>query len=108
MEKKYSDMTPTELRELIAVLREKARKAEQLGIINEFAVYERKAILASAFLLKPEDFKIGEIYRIQADPGVFFKIDYLKGVYAWGYRLGGNVQIEAIPISMLIDVKEAF
>ena len=49
MEKKYSEMTPTELRELIATLREKARRAEQLGILNEFAVYERKAILAQAF-----------------------------------------------------------
>jgi len=107
MDKKYSDMTPTELRELIAVLKEKARKAEQLGIINEFAVYERKAILAQAFLLNPEDFKIGELYRIQGDPGMFFKIDYLKGVYAWGYRLGGTQQIEAIPISMLVDPKEA-
>lgn len=108
MKKKYSEMTPTELRELIATLREKARRAEQLGILNEFAVYERKAILAQAFLLNPEDFKVGEIYRIQGDPGVFFKIDYLKGVYAWGYRLGGEQQIEAIPISMLVDVKEAF
>lgn len=108
MEKKYSEMNPTELRELIAVLREKARKAEQLGIINEFAVYERKAILAHSYLLKPEDFIPGELYRINGDPGMFFKIDYLKGVYAWGYRLGGTQQIEAIPIGMLVDVKEAF
>ncbi|GEK31518.1 hypothetical protein KZO01_18270 [Kurthia zopfii] len=108
MEKKYSEMTPTELRDLVAVLREKARRAEQLGIINEFAVYERKALLAQAFLLNPDDFIPGELYRIQGDPGMFFKIDYLKGVYAWGYRLGGTQQIEAIPISMLVDVKEAF
>ncbi|PWI22491.1 DUF1811 domain-containing protein [Kurthia zopfii] len=101
-------MTPTELRDLVAVLREKARRAEQLGIINEFAVYERKALLAQAFLLNPDDFIPGELYRIQGDPGMFFKIDYLKGVYAWGYRLGGTQQIEAIPISMLVDVKEAF
>ena len=108
MEKKYSEMTPTELRDLVAVLREKARRAEQLGIINEFAVYERKALLAQAFLLNPDDFIPGELYRIHGDPGMFFKIDYLKGVYAWGYRLGGTQQIEAIPISMLVDVKEDF
>lgn len=108
MDKKYSQMNPTELREIIGILREKARKAEQLGIINEFAVYERKAILAQSYLLNPEDFIVGEIYRINGDPGMFFKIDYLKGVYAWGYRLGGTQQIEAIPISMLVDIKEAF
>lgn len=108
MEKKYSQMNPVELREIIGVLREKARKAEQLGIINEFAVYERKAILAQSYLLNPEDYIAGEIYRIHGDPGMFFKIDYLKGVYAWGYRLGGTQQIEAIPIAMLVDIKEAF
>lgn len=108
MDKKYSQMNPSELREVIGILREKARKAEQLGIVNEFAVYERKAILASSYLLNPEDFIVGEIYRISGDPGMFFKIDYLKGVYAWGYRLGGTQQIEAIPIAMLVDIKEAF
>lgn len=108
IEKKYSQMDANELREVIATLREKARRAEQLGIINEFAVYERKAILAQAYLLNPEDFIIGELYRIAGDPGMFFKIDYLKGVYAWGYRLGGTQQIEAIPISMLVDIKEAY
>lgn len=108
MDKKYSEMTPTELRETIATLKEKARKAEQLGILNEFAVYERKAILAQAFLLNPDDFKPGEIYRIESDPGMFFQVDYLKGVYAWGYRLGGEQHEEALPISMLTPVKEAF
>ena len=108
MDKKFSEMTPHELRETIATLKEKARKAEQLGILNEFAVYERKALLAQAYLLNPEDFKPGEIYRIENDPGMFFQVDYLKGVYAWGYRLGGNHYEEALPISMLTPVKEAF
>lgn len=106
--KKYSEMTEAELRTEIGLLKEKARKAEQLGIINEFAVYERKAILASSFLLDPADFKAGEIYRVEGDPGVFFKVDYLKGVYAWGYRLGGHVEEEAIPIAMLVPVGEMF
>ena len=106
--KKYSEMTEAELRSEIGVLKEKARKAEQLGIINEFAVYERKAILASSFLLDPADFKKDEIYRIEGDPGVFFKIDYLKGVYAWGYRLGGTVEAEAIPIAMLVPAGAMF
>ena len=48
-EKKYSDMTEQELRTEIANLKEKSRKAEQLGIVNEYAVYERKATMAQAF-----------------------------------------------------------
>lgn len=105
-EKKYSDMTEVELRKEIADLKERARKAEQLGIVNEFAVLERKAIMAQAYLLDPNDFKKGEVYRIEGDPGVFFKIDYLKGRFAWGYRLGGDHYIEALPISMLSPLKE--
>lgn len=106
--KKYSQMTETELRTEVGQLKEKARKAEQLGILNEFAVYERKAILASSFLLNPDDFEVGGIYRIEGDPGTFFKIDYLKGVYAWGYRLGGNTREEAIPIAMLTPPEEMY
>jgi len=105
-EKKYSDMTEVELRKEIADLKERARKAEQLGIVNEFAVLERKAIMAQAYLLDPKDFVKGEVYRIEGDPGVFFKIDYLKGRFAWGYRLGGDNYIEALPISMLAPLKE--
>ena len=70
-------------------------------MVNEFAVLERKSIMAKAYLLNPDDFKPGEIYQIEGDPGVYFKIDYLNGVFAWGYRLGGNGKEEALPISML-------
>ena len=37
IEKKYSAMTEHELRTEIGRLLEKARKAEQLGIVNEYA-----------------------------------------------------------------------
>lgn len=99
--KRYSQMTEYELQQEIAQLQEKARKAEQLGIVNEFAVLERKAVMAKAYLLKPDDFKPGEIYAIDGDPGEFFKIDYMNGVFAWGYRLSGSGKQEALPISLL-------
>jgi hypothetical protein len=98
-------MSRYELQQEIASLHEKARKAEQLGIVNEFAVLERKAVMAKAYLLNPMDYRPGEIYQIEGDPGVYFKVDYLNGVFAWGYRLSGNGQEEALPISMLINTK---
>lgn len=104
-EKRYSQMTEYELKQEIAAITEKARKAEQLGIVNEFAVLERKAIMAKAYLLNPKDFKPGEIYEIEGDPGVYFKIDYINGVFAWGYRLGGEKEEEALPISVLKKLK---
>ena len=103
-QKRYSEMSTYELRQEIAMLKEKARKAEQLGIVNEFAVLERKMLMAQAYMLNPKDFKKGEVYEIIGDPGVFFEIDYMNGVFAWGYRIKDNVvskEQEALPISML-------
>lgn len=100
-DKRYSQMTESELQQEISQLAEKARKAEQLGIINEFAVLERKVVMAKAYLLNPDDFKPGEIYAIEGDPGAFFKIDYMNGVFAWGYRLNGTGKDVALPISLL-------
>ncbi|CAM3372589.1 YfhH family protein [Cytobacillus oceanisediminis] len=99
-EKRYSTMTTYELQQEIASLNEKARKAEQMGMVNEFAVLERKVIMAKSYLLNPDDFKPGELYQIEGDPGVYFKIEYMNGVFAWGYRLNGKGE-EALPISML-------
>lgn len=104
-EKKYSAMTEHELRTEIANLREKARKAEQLGILNEYAVYQRKVVMAEAYMIDPSTIEIGEIYRIDGDEGMFFQVDYLKGRFAWGHRLGGKLSKEALPISMLKSVK---
>lgn len=105
LEKKYSEMNEHELRTEIANLREKARKAEQLGIVNEYAVYQRKMVMAQAFLVDPATIEPGEIYRIEGDEGMFFQVDYLKGRFAWGHRLGGTRAVEALPISMLKPVK---
>lgn len=100
-EKRYSEMAEYELMQEIARLHEQARKAEQMGMVSEFAVLERKAIMAKAYLLNPDDFQPGEIYEIDGDPGAYFKIDYLNGVFAWGFRLSGKEDEEALPISML-------
>jgi hypothetical protein len=103
-ERRYSTMTEQELKQEIAQLLEKARKAEQMGMVSEYAVLERKAVMARAYLLDPANFKPGEIYELEGDPGEYFKIDYLNGVFAWGYRLKGDGKEEALPISMLKEL----
>lgn len=100
-EKRFSRMTEEELRAEIKRAKEEANKAEQMGMVNQYAVMERKVVMAEAYLLDPADFKPGEIYGITGDPGNYFKIDYMNGVFAWGYRMGGNGSQEALPISML-------
>lgn len=105
-EKRYSQLTEYELKQEIAVLSEKAKKSEQLGMVNEYAVLERKIAMAKAYLLNPKDYKPGEIYEIEGDPGSYFKIDYMNGVFAWGYRLGGDGEEEALPISLLLKLRQ--
>lgn len=104
-EKRYSTMTEYELKQEIAKLHEQARKAEQMGMVSEFAVLERKAIMAKAYLLNPKEFKAKDIYEIDGDPGKYFQIEYMNGVFAWGYRLGESKETEALPISMLKVLK---
>lgn len=101
MEKRYSQMTEFELKQEIARLNEKAKKAEQMGMINEFAVYERKMDMAKSYLLDPADFQPGDVYELAHDPGAHFKIDYIDGVMAWGTRLYVKKKQEAVPISLL-------
>lgn len=100
MEKRYSDMTGQELHNEIADLTEKARKAEQLGVVNEYAVLERKIAMAKSYLLDPAYFKPGELYEIEGDPGATFTITFMNGTFAWGHRTGSE-QEQAFPISML-------
>lgn len=101
----YNSMTEQELRQEIANLRERSRKAEQLGIVNEFAVFERKALMAEAYLVDLDTIIPGEMYRITGSPGEFFQVDYLKGRFAWGHRLGSDRFEEALPVSILQPMK---
>ncbi|MDT8860974.1 YfhH family protein [Alkalihalobacillus sp. MEB130] len=97
-QKRFSQMTEYELRNEIARLNEKAKKAEQLGMSSEFAVYERRVLLAKAYLLSPEDYKPGQTYKIT--DGSSFQVSYLNGYFAWGYR-DNQTTLEGVPISLL-------
>ena len=99
--KRYSMMTEHELRMEISSLNDQAKKAEQLGMVNEYAVLERKAVLAKSYILNPDDFMVNELYEIDGDPGVLFHIEYMNGVFAWGKRNTLGSKEEGIPISLL-------
>ncbi|UFU00064.1 YfhH family protein [Radiobacillus kanasensis] len=105
MERRYSELTVEELRQEVAMFKEKAQKAEQLGNVSEYQIFQRKLQMAYAYLLNPEEFKAGETYELEGSPGQHFLIDYINGVFAWGNRinlLGQKVEkTEAVPISLL-------
>lgn len=103
-QKRYSEMSKYELRQEVADLLEQAKKAEQMGIVNKFAVLKRKAEMAQSYMLNPDEFEEGRTYELTGDPGTTFKVSYIDGVMAWGNRIVDehtNDKIEAIPISLL-------
>jgi hypothetical protein len=102
VEKRYSQMSEYEIRQEITLLNDKAKKAEQMGMVNELAVYERKIVMAKSYLLNPDDFHAGETYEINDGEGTIFKISYMNGIFAWGYREGNEKEEEAFPIALLM------
>lgn len=105
MKYRYSDYSVEQLREELAQLKEKALEAERLGELNQLAIHERKMQIVRSYMLNPDDFKSGETYELQGDPGHTFKIKYVNGIMAWGQRinlLGEKYEkVEALPIALL-------
>ncbi|GAK06005.1 transcription regulator [Geomicrobium sp. JCM 19037] len=101
MEQRYGDMTRQELLREVADLNERAQKAEQKGMVSEFAVHARKKLIAQSYLLDKKQYVPGQRYRIEGEEESRLLISYLKGVFAWGYR-DGETEMTAIPISLLI------
>ncbi|WP_027724732.1 YfhH family protein [Tuberibacillus calidus] len=106
MPKRYSQMSREELEEEIKSLKVKEQRAEQAGMINEVEVLQRKQVMAASYLLNPEDFKQGDVMVIKEGDGTPFKIEYLDGVFAWGYY-GNETEMRAFPIALLVKESEA-
>ena len=108
MERRYSEMTADELRQEIADLTEKAQKAHQMGMINEYAVHERKIVVARSYMRDRKQYKRGQMYEIEGAEGETFEVDYMNGVFAWGVRrnkegeLLTEDELEALPIGLLL------
>lgn len=100
-DKKLVEMTEHELREVIAHYRERARKAETMGVINEYEVYQRKALIAESYLVDPTTVKVGQVYRLVGVEAYYFKVERIKGIFAWGFRLQGTTSEEGIPLALL-------
>jgi len=97
----FNTMTRREIEAYIVDKREKMRKAEMLGIENEYRVYERQVLIAESYLIDLSQIEPGKIYKIVSNEDFYFKVEYIKGVFAWGFYLGGNEKETGIPVSML-------
>ena len=77
------------------------RKSEMMGILNEYEVYKRKALIAESYLVDTSKIEIGKVYGLVGDTPSYFKVERIKGVFAWGFRLKGSKIEEGIPVSLL-------
>ena len=94
-------MSEQELRHEIQLCKEKMRKAEMNGIMNEYDVYESKVIVAESYLVDRSKINIGRIYKLNDGSEQYFKVERLKGVFAWGYRINSTNPEEGLPIALL-------
>lgn len=101
IEKRLSDMDRQEILHVIQTSKEKMRKAEMNGIMNEYEVYANKVVIAESYLIDTNEIELGKIYRLKDGTGNYFKVERLKGVFAWGYRINGAEAEEGLPISLL-------
>ena len=94
-------MSEQELRHEIQLCKEKMRKAEMNGIMNEYDVYESKVIVAESYLVDRSKINIGRMYKLNDGSEQYFKVERLKGVFAWGYRINSTNPEEGLPIALL-------
>ncbi len=94
-------MTRREIEAYIAEKREAMRKAEMLGVENEYRVNERQVLIAESYLIDLSQIEKGKIYKVVSNEDHYFKVEYLKGVFAWGFFIGGTEKETGIPVSML-------
>lgn len=100
-DKKLSEMSEQELRHEIQTYKEKMRKAEMNGIINEYDVYQSKVIIAESYLVDRTKVVLGRMYKLNDGSDQYFKVERLKGVFAWGYRINSKIPEEGLPLALL-------
>lgn len=99
--KSLNMMTRKEIEYYIGEKREKMRKAEMMGIENEYRVLERQVLIAESYLVDLSQIEEGKIYKIVGNEDHYFKVEHLKGIFAWGFFIDGTESETGIPVSML-------
>jgi len=97
--KRYSQMTPKELKKTIEELEARLSKAEANPLESESAILIQKVNLAKSYLIDPKTIVTGETYEVKGYNDSF-QVEYLNGIYAWGI-FEGKSEKEAFPLSLL-------
>ncbi len=70
------------------------------GILNEYDVYQSKVIVAESYLVDRKKDEIGKIYKLTDGSNQYFKVERLKGIFAW-QRFNSDEPEEGLPIALL-------
>lgn len=97
----FNKMTRREIEAYIGDKREQMRKAEMMGIENEYRVLERQVLIAESYQIDLSQIEQGKIYKVVSNEDHYFKVEKLNGVFAWGFYIDGNERETGIPVSML-------
>lgn len=100
-DKSLSEMTESEIRNEIQRYKEKMRKAEMNGILNEYDVYRMKVIIAESYLVDQDKIEFGKLYELNDGTKRYMRVDRMKGVFAWGKILHSGQAEEGVPVALL-------
>ena len=77
------------------------RKAEMNGIMNEYDVYQSKVIIAESYLVDRNKIEPGKSINSMMVVNSTLKVERLKGVFAWGFRINSSEPEEGLPLALL-------
>lgn len=100
VQKKLSEMSEQELRHEIQTYKEKMRKAEMNGIMNEYDVYQSKVIIAESYLVDRNKVEIGKIYKLNDGSEQYFKVE-IKRRLCLGLQNKSSEPEEGLPLALL-------
>lgn len=103
----YSDMSTAQLRDEMAELQRKGRRAYDEENWSEYETLMTKWYLAKSYEMLPNaNIEIGRTYRI-AEEYDRLTVTGLEGVMAWGIRQS-SAETTAIPIARLDEYDDGF
>ena len=100
----YKRYSIDQLKEEEESLKKQLREAETLNQRNYIAVYKRKIEIVQSYMLDQNQFQPGDVRELKEDQSLFFEIDEMSGVIAWGYRMNKHTQekIDNEPVAKLL------
>ena len=64
-----------------------------------------KVIVAESYLVDRKKIEIGKIYKLTDGGNQYFKVERLKGIFAWGFRFNSDEPEERLTYSVITIIE---